>query len=284
MEKKSLSRNGDYLVRSIVTDASILKTPTQYPFYTILFVQEGAGTFRADFGLFPIKSPVILFSTPLQTLQLEGEFDRVIMLQFHGDFYCIEYHKKEVACNGLLFNNIYIDPYISLPKTEVKAFNQILNDLHAELSDQQPSESVVTAYLQLFLAKATSIKTKSLYATQAVSRDEKMESFRNLIDEHYLTLRKPSEYADLLHLSPDTLTKRCKQYFKKSPTELIHERIILEAKKGLHLTRKSIKEIAYDLKFNDEHYFSRFFKKMTKVTPSTFRLKAGISIVADLST
>jgi AraC-like DNA-binding protein len=58
---------------------------------------------------------------------------------------------------------------------------------------------------------------------------------------------------------------------------------MLEAKKRLHLTRQSIKEIAYALKFQDEFYFSRVFKKLTKVSPQTFRDKTGISIVADLS-
>ncbi|WP_222597054.1 helix-turn-helix domain-containing protein [Chitinophaga pinensis] len=58
--------------------------------------------------------------------------------------------------------------------------------------------------------------------------------------------------------------------------------MILEAKRQLHLTRRSIKEIAYSLQFSDEFYFSRFFKKFTKVSPQTFRQKTGISIVADL--
>ena len=59
--------------------------------------------------------------------------------------------------------------------------------------------------------------------------------------------------------------------------------MILEAKKQLHLTRQSIKEIAYNLKFQDEFYFSRVFKKVAKVSPQTFRDKTGISMVADLS-
>ncbi len=63
---------------------------------------------------------------------------------------------------------------------------------------------------------------------------------------------------------------------------MTHERIILEAKKKLHLTRQSIKEIAYALNFTDEFYFSRFFKNFVKVSPQTYREKTGISIVADL--
>jgi len=113
-------------------------------------------------------------------------------------------------------------------------------------------------------------------------KDDLMERFRQLLDEHFLTLHKPNDYADLLAVSPNTLTKRCTKYFKKPPTHLITERLILEAKKQLHLTRKSIKEIAFALNFQDEFYFSRVFKKFTNVSPQAFRDKTGISIVADL--
>jgi len=284
MKNKILSRNEEYLLGLQFTDGSILKKPTQYSVYTILFIKEGNGAFKADFGTFQFKAPAILFSTPLQILQLQGNFQKITMLQFHGDFYCIEYHKKEVACNGLIFNNIYIEPYISLAPAEASLFDQIINNLHAELSDQHPADSVITAYLQLFLAKATSIKMKSMDSKKEhVAKDEKMEQFKQSIDEHFLTLRSPSEYARLLYMAPGTLTKRCNRYFGKSPSHLIQERIILEAKKALHLTRKSIKEIAHSLNFEDEHYFSRFFKKITKVSPQEFRTRTGISMVADLS-
>ena len=69
----------------------------------------------------------------------------------------------------------------------------------------------------------------------------------------------------------------------KSPSQLIQERVMLEAKKQLHLTHKSIKEVAAALHFSDEHYFSRFFKKQAGISPTVFREKVGISIVADLS-
>ena len=113
-------------------------------------------------------------------------------------------------------------------------------------------------------------------------KDELMERFQQLLNEHYLTLHKPQDYADLLAMSSNTFTKRCTKYFKKPPSHLITERLVLEAKKQLHLTRKSIKEIAYALNFEDEFYFSRVFKKFTNVSPQAFRDMTGISIVADL--
>jgi len=206
------------------------------------------------------------------------------MLQFHGDFYCIEYHRSEVACNGLLFNNVYIQPQITLADNNVPVFVNLLNDIGEELKQDSPSDIVLRAYLQLFLAKSSSIKIKAIDThTGPVEKDEQMEQFRQLLDQQFLTLRKPNDYAQLLAMSPNNFSKRCSRYFNKTPSQLIQERIVLEAKKKLHLTRQSIKEIAYALNFEDEFYFSRFFKKVAKVSPQTFRSKTGISIVADLS-
>ena len=262
-----------------------LKQPQRFSNYSVIFIPQGEGTYHADFGVFPFQGPVLFFSTPMQHIYIESkEQISFTMLQFHGDFYCIEYHKEQVACNGLLFNNIYIEPSVILKPAEVNMFELLLNEMEEELKLASPDDMVLISYLQLFLAKSSNIKSKSIEQNSTLNKkDEQMEMFVRLLEENYLTLHKPSDYASLLAMSPNNFSKRCIRYFKKPPSALIQERIILEAKKKLHLTRQSIKEIAYALHFEDEFYFSRFFKKFTKVSPLTFRDKTGISIVADLA-
>ncbi|MEY8759482.1 hypothetical protein [Chryseobacterium tongliaoense] len=107
--------------------------PSQYSEYTLLYIPYGSGIYHADFGTFNYSGPVILFSTPLQVIYLEQvKSTPLTVLQFHGDFYCIEYHRSEVACNGLLFNNIYIQPCITLTENEVHMFSNLLNEISAE--------------------------------------------------------------------------------------------------------------------------------------------------------
>lgn len=281
---KRICSSSNETLLGLDTGEDCLAKPVQYAEYTIVFVEEGEGIFHADFGAFPFKGPVLLFSTPLQMIYIEQPGPcKLAMLQFHSDFYCIEYHKAQVACNGLLFNNIYIEPSVKLNDREARIFKNLLDELAEEFDVSGCDEIVMRGYLQLFLAKSSSIKTRSAAnMLNAEERDEQMEEFRRLLDQHYLTLHKPADYAELLTMSPNNFTKRCTKYFKKSPSAMIQERLILEAKRQLHLTRRSIKEIAYSLQFSDEFYFSRFFKKFTRVSPQTFRQQTGISIVADL--
>lgn len=278
-----ISPSGEQLLSVKEATYKELSMPAQSTMYTVFFIKEGKGLYHADFGIFPFTAPALLFSTPLQVIYLEkAESVKCTQLQFHGDFYCIEFHRTEVRCNGLLFNNIYIDPIVGLTEKEAKAFESVISDLKEELNHETLSDIVPRAYLQLFLAKSSSIKMNAI-SSQRSERDELMEQFSQLLEEHYLSLRRPADYAELLSMSRDNFTRRCTRYFRKSPSQLIQERLILEAKKQLHLTRQSIKEIAYDLQFQDEFYFSRVFKKFTKVSPQGFRDKTGISIVADMS-
>jgi AraC family transcriptional activator of pobA len=273
----------EILFNIIKSGGEVLASPIQFNFYTVIFIAGGKGTYHVDFGKFSFTGPVLLFSTPLQQIYIEQDepFD-IVMVQFHGDFYCIEYHRAEVSCNGLLFNNCYIQPCVKLLEADSILFQHILKDMEREFNESEPNDTVMSAYLQLFLAKSSSIKIKTLESRDIKEKDLLMEEFNQLINQHYLTLHKPSEYAKLLNMSPNNLTKRCTKYFGKTPSQLISERLILEAKKQLHLTRQSIKEIAYKLKFQDEFYFSRVFKKFTKVSPQAFREKTGISIVANM--
>ena len=277
-------RSGQLLLGVASPDEAEICTPRQSPVYTVYCIPKGQGVFHSDFGAFPFTGPALLFATPMQLIYLEDCKNLTCTrLQFHSDFYCIEYHRLEVACNGLLFNNIYIDPVVILSAKDLAIFESLLDNMQGELEQQVSSETVTQAYLQLFLAKSSAIKIASLeQPAEQSTKDEMMERFRALLDKNYLVLHKPSEYASLLAMTPDNFTKRCTRYFKKTPSQLIQERLILEAKKQLHLTRQSIKEIAYNLKFQDEFYFSRFFKKFTKISPHAFREKTGISIVADL--
>ncbi|WP_343694303.1 AraC family transcriptional regulator [Flavobacterium sp.] len=283
--KNILSENGEHLISINKSENYSLESPVQLSQYSIILVHKGEGIYHADFASFNFSGPTILFSTPLQTIFIDQSKDlEYTIIHFHGDFYCIEAHREEVACNGLLFNNIYLEPSLLISEQQHNDFCKLVQNLEDELSDPDSSEMILKSYLQVILAKCSTAKLRTMEKeTVVLAKDEKMEQFRLLLDEKFLVLHKPNDYAEILAISPNTLTKKSVKYFGKTPTQLIQDRLILEAKKLLHLTTFSIKEIAYQLQFNDEYYFSRFFKKYTQISPQTFRNKGGISKVAYLS-
>jgi AraC-like DNA-binding protein len=81
----------------------------------------------------------------------------------------------------------------------------------------------------------------------------------------------------MLYISPKALGKITKSHFNKTLSSLINERIIIEAKRELYLTGKTVKEIAYGLGYDDEFYFSRFFKINTEISPQLYRETVGFA-------
>ncbi|MGY4384685.1 AraC family transcriptional activator of pobA [Pedobacter sp. UYP24] len=283
--KNIVSKAGEFLIGIEEDVDSNLTIPVQFYEYAIILIHSGEGSYHADFSTYEFTGPKLLFATPMQTIFLKSEKEiKYTLLRFHSDFYCIEAHRDEVACNGLLFNNIYVEPSVALSQEQFQEFLQLINQIKYEFKNDASSEIVLKAYLQVFLAKCSSIKLKTLESLVVnTTKDAHMEQFRMLLDKNFLTLHKPNDYAELLSITSNTLSKKVLKYFGKTPSQLIQDRLVVEAKKLLHLTTLSIKEIAFRLQFNDEYYFSRFFKKCTKLSPQTFRKKGGISELAYLS-
>lgn len=254
------------------------------PTYFIALI-DGDSSFSLDFNEYDIQGKNVLFLSPYQQLNWGSKnLKSIRFLQFHGDFYCIEYHKAEVACNGILFNNIYDKPYI--------AVNNILFDEISTLFDKVQKNgnagtnydlSVVRSYLQLILALSSREKQIDSKNIKILSNKSDILNFKAMLDTSFATSKSVSFYAEQYGLSVNVFSKKVKKHYGKVPSKLIQERLTLEAKKLLHLTYKSIKEISAELGFEDEFYFSRYFKKEVGVSPKTFREKVGISIVAEKS-
>ena len=104
-----------------------------------------------------------------------------------------------------------------------------------------------------------------------------VRKFNVLVDMHYKTKRKVSDYAVLLFKSPKTLSNLFAVCIQKSSQQIILERLAFEAKRLIQFSNMQNQEIAYELGFNDPAHFSRFFKKMTNYSPTQYRESGPIS-------
>jgi AraC-like DNA-binding protein len=280
--KEKQTNQKDFTVQKCNTD--YINLCGSSPMYNIILLQ-GSGKVSVDLVEYVFEGKIALFTTPYQIIYFNTKHPlNARRLQFHGDFYCIEYHKKEVACNGLLFNNIYQQPHINLETEDYIEIDYILEKSIIEIENTSSySTTVVRAYLQLILALCSKIKSKNNVIYEEKNTHHPLMKFKEILENNFHKERQPSFYAAQMGISPNNFSKICKQHFFKTPSTLIHERVILESKKLIHLSYKSMKEIAAELNFDDENYFSRYFKKHSKITPTAFRENVGVSIVADLS-
>ncbi len=240
--------------------------------YTIYWIKKGSGTFKIDFESFDFKDNVLLFLSPNQFFSITSEkIDEAYKLIFNKDFYCIETHDKEIACNGSLFNNVYEIPFVKPCKNDTLKLDFIIQNLIEEFSNEKTAQyDMLKSYLKQFLIYAARIQKEH----NSIKDDFETNLFRNfsvLVEQNYKKLHSISDYANRLGISPKSLTKHFQLIGTSSPSTFLKNRILLEAKRKLLYSDEPVKEIAFELGFNDPAYFNRFFKKSTQLSPLEFK-------------
>ncbi|MDP5158528.1 MAG: helix-turn-helix domain-containing protein [Flaviramulus sp.] len=248
------------------------KLAKQPDLYT--FIQTG--NFKAEIMVdnipYYIQPNSILVLTTVQYFQFISGED-LLVYQFNREFYCIKDHDQEVSCAGLLFfGNVHI-PIINLNIEEQRKFNMLYEVFVDELKTK---DNIQAEMLRMLMARFIIICTRLLKAkegykeTQKSSKIDMLREFNMLVETHFKMEHSVSFYADKLFKSPKTLSNTFAK-LNTSPLQIIHERIILEAKRLLIYTDKTAKEIAYEVGFEDASHLSRLFKKYTALSPSDFK-------------
>lgn len=245
------------------------------PYIKILFVPENY-ELSVDFNQYKTKSPTLFFAT-YQYLNIKnGSSDTASLIYYNRDFYCIQIHDKEVACDGLLFHNIFEIPKVELDNSEATIIKGLLSNIKDELEwNESSGEEMIRTYLKQIIISATRKWKKQNLETDTIKiSNNELEIFRDFsryLEIHFREKHNVSDYAELLHIAPKTLTHKFKNLHLESPNQFIINRILLEAKRLLFYTDKSIKEIAYDLGYEDPAYFNRLFTNKTGSTPANFK-------------
>jgi AraC family transcriptional activator of pobA len=254
---------------------------TQYaPFIKVLYLPAGY-TLTIDFKQYLTKKNSLFFINSNQYLQIDKvEASGGIFIYYNRDFYCIQIHDEEVACDGLLFNNIYGMPMTILPAAEDALIADAIGNIITELSEQELShEEMIRTYLKQMIIRATRIWKQQQLKELKTAPSADLEFFRDfsrLVEIHFRDKHSVTDYAGLLAMAPKTLSKRFNRLRLTQPNDIIKDRILLEAKRLLAYSSLSIKEIAYNLGYGDPAYFNRLFTNKQGCTPATFRKKFPI--------
>lgn len=99
--------------------------------------------------------------------------------------------------------------------------------------------------------------------------------FARLIDKHHKSQWSVADYASTLGITPSHLNAVCQKVTNKSALQIIHERLVLAARRELAYTERNVAGVAHHLGFADPSYFTRFFKRETGMTPAAYRRRSG---------
>lgn len=245
------------------------------PYIKVLFVPAGY-ELTVDFNQYQTEVPTLFFLTYQYFDIKNGSSDEASFLYYNRDFYCIQIHDKEVACDGLLFHNIFEIPKVELDDLETVIIKNLFNSIKEELEWKDSSgEEMIRTYLKQIIIRATRKWKKQNLDTNILKiPTNELDTFRDFsryLEIHFREKHQVSDYAELLHIAPKTLSHKFKSLQLESPNQLIINRILLEAKRLLVYTDKPVKEIAYDLGYEDPAYFNRLFTQKTGNTPSNFK-------------
>lgn len=264
-----VERFGSYLAKHY----QHLHRPHRHSFYHLVLFTKGKGWHSIDFEKFPVKPFQIYFMIPGQ----------VHSWHFEGDVEGYIVHFNEVLFTSFLQSSHYLERFyffqgnaedsicqlpVEVQPSVTACFETMLREV--EEGKEQNLDMIRLKLLELFIAvdrNCASRKGKNVPPQKLTL----LRNFQHLIDKHFRSIKLPKEYADLLYVTPNHLNALCQDLVGKTAGDLIRDRVLLEAKRLLTNADMTVTEIAYDLNFQDNSYFNRFFKKNVGLTPDEFR-------------
>jgi len=249
--------------------------PHRHHFYEILIFDQASGMHEIDFISYPVKSRNIHFISPGQVHYLSVTNDsHGYILAFSDEFYTQYEYNKSGIVHYPFFQSVRKN-ILQLSEEQFQKASAIIPFILHEYK-QQPNPEILHTYLKALMLELQRIYEFHYKDTGAtIQEDRILRHFLQILEKEFKSKKPVGEYADMLTIHTGILNSAVKKITGKTTGELILERIILEAKRLLHHSSLSQKEIAYELNFEDPSYFSRIFKRKTNFSPSEFREQVG---------
>lgn len=248
--------------------------PHSHDCYLILVVTRGGGTHIIDGDHFNIEPNTIFLLDPGQIHSFEFTKDIAgFAVYFTLDFY-VHYARERHFDKMPFFRSLHSQTVAKTNSKSMEFIIVLLEEMLMEFTQNlSAKEDALRNFLDILLIRINRLWNHDQMILGKVSTVVQIRKLMHLIELHYKKIKTPGEYARLLHITPNHLNTLCRQSVRRTVTGLIHDRIILEAKRQLAYTDWGVKKIGDNLGFKDSSYFLRLFKKKTGTTPDAFRSK-----------
>ena len=252
-----------------------VKYPHRHDFFEVLFLRKGSGVHVIDGNKYEINPPCIFFMSPGQAhkLELSADIEGYIFI-FTSDFYLLNRDNKDSLIEFPFFYTIHQDnPPLLLEKESDVSFLEILFKQSITEIDQavESTPELLRSILNLIL---TTCATRYPVNDELLNKGKGqilVKKFFHLIEENSQKNLLLSDYAHLIGVTPNHLTQTVKLLTGETSSQIIKAKQLLEIKRLLAHTAMGISEIANKLNFDDQSYFTKFFKRETGLTPLQYR-------------
>lgn len=245
----------------------------KHTFYEILWTEKGKSKQIIDYKEYKVHPNSLFFISPNQVHSFE-EWKPLAggTILFTEDFYLLNRANKETLFELSFLDNLYSNPGITFTKKEFAGILDIIHQLEAEQRRDDRNTTILQAYLNILLAQVQ--RHLEVNSVGSVARRYLIlfKDFKQKLEQHFLKNKTAGFYADQLHITQHHLNLVCKAVTNHTATEIIRSRSMLEAKRMLTFSDKTISQIAADLNFSDSSYFARSFKAAVHQTPQQFKL------------
>jgi AraC-like DNA-binding protein len=250
---------------------SYLNDPGRKDFFEIVWLKNEDPLHALKTNDFEVKGDWIYLIPPYRVHQLNKAGKNGELISFKREI--LEEEDKEFLLDIFKIFNVQGEfSCLRLDKAAAEDLSGIYQLLITEYQKSPDELIILKALLKVFLLKL--IKVKEQEFTGHDIHQKRIYEFLMLLEGNYLQVRNIDFYAGKLDISSKRLNQILKEKLGKTGTQIIHDRIILEAKRLIIHSEHTIKEIAYELGFSDRPYFSRFFKKQSGQTAEEFQKQA----------
>ena len=254
-----------------------VNSPHKHSTYIAVLFTKGRGEHQIDFDTFPVKPGSVFLLNPGQVHCWKLSNDAEGYVFFHPqEFYNSIFASKKIEDYSFFFlqHNYPVIYLTSKDREKIKAlFKEIYDEFSSDLPYRLNKLGTLVDLTYIELARLYS--PKEGFTSIINANYLKVKKLQKFIDDNFKTKKFPKEYADLMNISPRHLSRLCQQALNKSTSDLISDRIIMEARRMLIHQDISVSEVADELGYEDYSYFTRLFKKKLGLSPKNFQFKSA---------
>jgi len=246
-----------------------LLQPHKLAHYCFIFLDQGSETYKIDSDEVTISDSQMVFGLPNQIFlnPVKSKHNLNYKVAFDENVLALLPNSFPFLLNPLNTNKITFNPD---SKERVKSiFSHLFQLLHA--TGRPKNTEIILAHFNTLLTEINSAYfEQSDYQNISNPKLSKYIAFKLAVETHLTEQPDVHTIAQKLAMTTSTLYGVVKEFSGISPKEWMTNRLMMEAQRKLQYSSLSVKELAYELGFNDPDYFSRLFKKNTGKSISTF--------------